>query len=150
MKRWICLALCLCGCQQSQRQQADRIIDEARRQLTLEQMGIHPHEAAPPKQQRAMRTTTTQPAALVVTPTGVQTLTITTTNVANPRLRYDLNGDGKVDILDMILVRSCLGWTTANPEDAGRRNWCVTYDVNVDWKVDVLDMVIVSNNMDGR
>jgi len=52
----------------------------------------------------------------------------------------DPNGDGRVNILDLIFVRNHLG----QPVETGD-NWKA--DVNRDGKIDVLDLLVVRNNL---
>ncbi len=52
----------------------------------------------------------------------------------------DVNGDCRVDVLDLLCVRNKLG---QNPETG--ENWKA--DVNLDGKVDVLDLIKVRNNL---
>ncbi len=53
-------------------------------------------------------------------------------------LRGDLNGDGKVDIIDIVVVALAFGATPSDP------NWNPIADVNQDLAVNILDAVIVA------
>lgn len=55
-------------------------------------------------------------------------------------LRGDLNGDGKVDILDVVTVAAAFGSTP------GASNWNPAADLNKDGIVDILDVVLVTSN----
>jgi hypothetical protein len=50
----------------------------------------------------------------------------------------DLNSDGNVDVLDMILVGQHIG-------ESGTPGWC-SFDLNQDGHVDLLDMVLIGQN----
>jgi len=52
----------------------------------------------------------------------------------------DLNGDGTVDIFDLVIVAAAFGSTPEEP------NWDVRADINGDETVDIFDLVIVSSN----
>lgn len=52
----------------------------------------------------------------------------------------DVNGDGKVDIFDIVIVVGHFGTTPTSP------NWLKTADVNRDGKVDIFDITLVTNN----
>ena len=52
---------------------------------------------------------------------------------------WDVNGDGRVDILDLVLVAQSIG--DSSPSGTGAR-----YDVNGDGVVNVLDLVLVSQH----
>lgn len=52
--------------------------------------------------------------------------------VANPR---DLNADGRVNILDLVIVANAFGQASAN----------VNVDVNTDGVVNILDLVVIAN-----
>lgn len=60
------------------------------------------------------------------------------TSVAPPGLEADLNGDGVVDILDIVIVAAAFGSSPGAP------NWDVRADLNGDSAVDIIDMVKVS------
>ena len=48
----------------------------------------------------------------------------------------DPNGDGKIDILDMIYIRNRMGLDPSDPDNANA-------DVNADGKINVLDFMMV-------
>ena len=50
----------------------------------------------------------------------------------------DINGDGIVDIYDLILVASAYGSTPADP------NWNPDSDINGDFAVDIYDLILVA------
>lgn len=52
----------------------------------------------------------------------------------------DINGDGKVDIKDLVLVIKAYGTILGKPR------WNPNADINSDWKVDVKDLVLVINH----
>jgi len=62
------------------------------------------------------------------------------TIVAPPSLEGDANGDGKVNILDLIYVRNRLG---QDPESGDNS----TADANNDGKINVLDLIYVRNRL---
>jgi len=55
----------------------------------------------------------------------------------------DVNGDCRVSILDMILVRNLLGQSPTTGD-----NWRA--DVNGDWKINILDLMLVLRRQGGR
>jgi len=50
----------------------------------------------------------------------------------------DVNGDGKVDIKDVLAVAKCFGTTPSDPR------WNPACDLNGDGKVDIKDVTIVA------
>ncbi len=50
----------------------------------------------------------------------------------------DVNGDGRIDILDLVAVAAQFGSTSPSPETA---------DINADGQVDIVDVVLVAKNM---
>ncbi len=52
----------------------------------------------------------------------------------------DINGDGKVDIFDVIALGRSFGTAISNP------NWNPNADLNADGTVDLLDAVILASN----
>jgi len=55
-------------------------------------------------------------------------------------LEGDVNGDCKVDIVDLAIVGAAFGSTPSSP------NWNPAADVNHDGKVDIVDLVLVASN----
>ncbi len=55
-----------------------------------------------------------------------------------PHPRYDVNGDGVVNVLDLVAVGQHFGETTSQPYP--------NYDVNMDGTVNVLDLVAVGQH----
>jgi hypothetical protein len=53
------------------------------------------------------------------------------------RLKGDVNGDGKIDMKDIVLVARALGSTPGSP------NWNPAADINCDGIVNMKDMAIV-------
>ena len=51
-------------------------------------------------------------------------------------LRYDLNGDRHVDIVDILLVANC--WRSTDPE-------CAPYDLDGDGDIDIVDIMLVAS-----
>jgi len=52
----------------------------------------------------------------------------------------DLNGDGRINILDVVIVSEAFG------SASGGANWDARADINLDGKVDILDLVAVTRN----
>jgi hypothetical protein len=52
-------------------------------------------------------------------------------------LAGDINGDGKVDILDLVAVGAQFGSTSPSP---------ATVDINGDGVVDIIDIVLIATN----
>jgi hypothetical protein len=52
----------------------------------------------------------------------------------------DLNGDGKVDIMDIAIVAKAYGSIPGDP------NWNPVADINGDGKVDIMDIAIVAKH----
>ena len=69
-----------------------------------------------------------------VIPAGVRNLTIT----VESHPTWDVNGDGQVDVLDLILVAQRLGETLAAPSEV---------DINDDGIVNILDLILVAQHM---
>ena len=69
-----------------------------------------------------------------VIPAGVRNLTIT----VESHPTWDVNGDGQVDVLDLILVAQRLGETAAAPSEV---------DINEDGIVNILDLILVAQHM---
>jgi len=70
-----------------------------------------------------------------------------TINSANPNVAVnivlvsgDLNGDGRVNVLDIVIISQAFGSVH------GSTNWDLRADINLDGKVDVLDLVAVTRN----
>ena len=59
-----------------------------------------------------------------------------------PNQSYDVNGDGRVDVLDMILVGQNMG-------ESGAPGW-LPEDVNNDGVISILDMNLVSQNLNAH
>ena len=57
-----------------------------------------------------------------------------------PETFGDTNGDYRVNIADLINVRSCLGQCVTSSS-------CDSADVNRDWRIDILDLIIVRNEL---
>jgi len=57
-----------------------------------------------------------------------------------PTLRGDLNGDGKVDIFDALILAMAFGTSPGQP------NWNSVADIKQDDTIDILDAIILSNN----
>ncbi len=55
-------------------------------------------------------------------------------------LEGDVNGDCKVDIVDLAIVGAAFGSTPSSP------NWNPVADINHDGKVDIVDLVLVASN----
>jgi hypothetical protein len=55
--------------------------------------------------------------------------------------KWDVNRDGKTDVLDLVVVIQVLGTTPASP------NWNSHADLNADREISILDMIIVENHM---
>lgn len=68
--------------------------------------------------------------------TGVAGTTVTVSDVT--LLGGDINGDGQVDILDLVAVASQFGTNSPSPEAA---------DINGDGQVDIVDVVLVAKNL---
>ena len=67
-------------------------------------------------------------------------LTSSGTTTVTVFLEGDVNGDCKVDIVDLANVGAAFGSTPASP------NWNQAADLNHDGKVDIVDLVIVASN----
>ncbi|MBT9153301.1 MAG: Cellulosomal-scaffolding protein A [Firmicutes bacterium] len=52
----------------------------------------------------------------------------------------DLNGDGKIDIFDVVILSNAFGSALGQP------HWDVRADLNLDGRVDILDVVAVTRN----
>jgi hypothetical protein len=52
----------------------------------------------------------------------------------------DVNGDGKVDIKDVLMVSKCFGATPSDPR------WNPACDLNGDGKIDIRDILIVATH----
>ncbi len=52
----------------------------------------------------------------------------------------DLNGDGKIDIFDVVILSNAFGSALGQP------HWDVRADLNLDGRVDILDLVAVTRN----
>ncbi len=61
----------------------------------------------------------------------------------------DVNGDRKVNVLDLILVAGHLGHTGGNSHIAFTKQWhdCVNTDINGDNQHNVLDLILVANHL---
>ena len=55
-------------------------------------------------------------------------------------LHGDINGDGRVDILDIVIVTSAFGCTPSDP------SWNPKADLKTDGIIDIFDVVLVANN----
>jgi len=53
----------------------------------------------------------------------------------------DVNGDGRINVLDLIKVQTGLGSSVGDPR------YNATYDLNLDGSINVLDLLVVSGNM---
>ena len=71
------------------------------------------------------------------TPTPTETPTLTPTPTSTPCvLPGDLDGDGDVDVEDIMLVANCWRMTTEDPD-------CAPYDLNVDGVINIVDIMLV-------
>lgn len=70
-------------------------------------------------------------------PNSIQTLSTVIELLRNQKKQGDINGDGSVDIIDLIIIGLNLGKTQDfNPD----------YDLNNDGKIDLFDLVVVAKN----
>lgn len=90
-------------------------------------------------------TTTTQPATTATTATTQSTTTTTATTTqsttAAQYARGDINCDGNVNVLDLVIMKQLV----SQPDLSGNEKYAVTADLNGDNRVNVVDLVAMKS-----
>ena len=76
-------------------------------------------------------------AAHVIATDGMFNTTQEVSVTVRKKITGDLNDDGRINILDLIIIRKNFGKTSASP------GWNPDYDLNSDNKIDILDLIVL-------